>query len=177
MSYRFLGGGLMVMIMLAALPAAARLGETVAQCDARYGRGQVSSSYGERLPPGVVRVYYHGKGQVGITATFLNGRCQAISYGLDSGRDFTAEEKQAIKAFYATLWLEDEKWEDDTLLSHLRPRTTWGVTQDRKIYFFDNDPLYHVTFCTSAWLAHEQRVKRAAELRKAQKEGHALDGL
>ena len=175
MSYRFLGGGLMVMIMLAALPAAARLGETVAQCDARYGRGQ---SWNHGLPPGVVRMHYHGTGQVGITATFLNGRCLAIAYRLDSGRDFTAEEKQAIKAFYATLWLEEEKWEDDPLLADLRRSSKWGMTEDRKIYFFEGGwAVYELSFCTSAWLAHEQRVKRAEELRKAQKEDHALDGL
>lgn len=52
------------------------------------------------------------------------------------------------------------------------------MTEDRKIYFFEGGwGVYELSFCTSAWLAHEQRVKRAAELRKAQKEGHVLDGL
>lgn len=81
-----------LLFVLVAAPCQARLGETRAQTDARYGKGR-------DLEKGITDRFLIGKyfdGNYRITITFLDGKSASEVYARKDGNDLTGDEIQKI---------------------------------------------------------------------------------
>ena len=123
----------------------ARIGETVAQCDARYGELKGMSHETTRQ---------YVKSGFAVFATIdKNGKCAAIYYSKMNDEKISTSELKALMRANGTGWVSNDNLGDFKV---------W-VSGDKKAYYRDDDTL---TIRTLAYIAAE---KAKAEKEEAEK--------
>ncbi len=150
--------------------ALARMGETIAQCDRRYGP-PVSTNQSLGVLPGVpTRTYkYHGWR---ITAAFVQGRAAVLSYSKSSIARIQDDELAAIlkSETYGGTWKRKRQysWNPTKNLQNLltHPKV-WSKTNGTIAYF--SNPMYDnlIVEAPIAQKYREAKDKAAEERRKA----------
>jgi hypothetical protein len=147
---------IMLMLLFATASPQARLEETEQQCEARYGKP--TDTY--QTTPGSDKTLAYKKEGVRITAEFLKGRCQRISY---SGLEGQQQVDVIIKSEGGPIWAPYGKRQlvrsDGLAMAQMQPDTDYAHPSG-------------ITFTLNVWeKAHELVIKNAeAAKKKAEKE-------
>ena len=123
----------------------ARIGETVAQCNARYGEVVAEDE-------AVGRCYQKSGFNVFVTIA-ENGKCGQITYSKENGGKFTAPELKALMRANGKGWVEQGKIADMQI---------WK-TDDKAAYFNEGNYLFIRT------LAYKAEEEAEAERKEAEK--------
>jgi hypothetical protein len=98
MKITFLILAVLAATVIATLEASARMGETIAQCDQRYGLENISpyhNSFSGLSGPGVTNRTYNYQGWI-IRTTFVQGRAAMLRYSKAHSQKIEDDEVQAI---------------------------------------------------------------------------------
>lgn len=126
----------MLFVAVLAMPARARIGETVDQIEARFGSG-ISTN-------GAQVVYLHAPTGLKIQADFVGGKCGQIRYNASTGQDLSKGAvfkllqsngwTQPIQDNLATdKWGRHSFWRQDRLAS-----ASWDPNENWVLVYFDS---------------------------------------
>lgn len=168
---------LLILCFVFANLAHARLGETLAELEKRFGKGKLQSKIYTKPP--FTTIYEFKKNGVTIRAYFVGGnQCDMISYSAPAGQHLKPENIQTLLAINS----QDSKWKKlsnpDLFKDAFRAATfkeSWK-REDGKMFAFKTVTSTLAIF-TQNYIDKQKEHDKKVAGEKAKKEKHKLDGF